>query len=74
MSLDRCPRRGTPHPPHPIRLYFSPGVVSTTCPGEGEPRRLSWDEPAPADLMDTLTAETCLDHERPLPCLECAND
>jgi hypothetical protein len=37
MSLNRCPRNGTPHDPHPIRLYFSGmgAVVPTTCPGEG---------------------------------------
>lgn len=37
MSLSRCPRRGTPHAPHPCRLYFAGmgAVVPTTCPGEG---------------------------------------
>jgi hypothetical protein len=36
MSLNRCPRKGTPHKAHRIRLYFASlgGVVHTTCPGE----------------------------------------
>lgn len=36
MSLARCPKKGTPHAPHPIRLYFASmgAVVPTTCPGE----------------------------------------
>lgn len=35
-ALHRCPRRGTPHLPHRVRLYFASlgAVVRTTCPGE----------------------------------------
>lgn len=49
MSLNRCPQNGTPHPPHPIRLYFSGmgAVVPTTCPGEPEQICTDHDRPRP---------------------------
>jgi hypothetical protein len=47
MSLNRCPRRGTAHLPHRVRLYFAAlgGLIRTTCPGEG--CCLSHDRPLP---------------------------
>jgi hypothetical protein len=62
--LARCPRRGAPHGPHPIRLYFAPGVVRTTCPGLTDEAWVA---------TEVAAGRACGAHDRALPCIECAS-